>query len=208
MAAFTALAIGLSVAGMAASARAQRQQGQVQRQAGIDADKASQAEGFAAQRAAESQADLAEYNAAVADLQADDAIARGLEEENQFRVGVRGMIGRQRASIAAGNIDVGFGSAVDVQADAAFLGELDALTIKTNAAREAWGFKVQSEDLRRHAEIARQEGAYAAESGVTVGRAQREAGAASARATNWNIAGTLIGGGSSLLMQRYGFGRR
>src|SRR3989304_3955374 len=50
------------------------------------------------------------------------------------------------------------GAAADVQADAAFQGELDALTIRTNAAREAWGYQVQAEDLRTRATIAREEG--------------------------------------------------
>jgi len=110
------------------------------------------------QEAADSQADLSDFNAAVADVQAEDAVARGAEEESRFRAGVRGMIGKQRAGFAAANIDVGYGSSVDVQADTAFLGELDALTIQTNAAREAWGYKVQAEDLRKRADIARKTG--------------------------------------------------
>jgi hypothetical protein len=84
----------------------------------------------AEKEAADSQADLADYNAAVAELQAKDAETRGAEEANRFRKSVNVMVGAQRAGFAAGNIDVGFGSAVDVQADAAFLGELDALTIQ------------------------------------------------------------------------------
>jgi hypothetical protein len=110
---------------------------------------------------------------------------------------VRGTIGAQRAGFAAGNIDVAFGSAADVQADAAYLGELDALTIRTNAAREAWGFQVQSEDLRRQAAITRKEGAAAATAG------QQQASAA-----NVAVVGTLATAGGSLLAQRYGFGAR
>jgi hypothetical protein len=92
-----------------------------------------------------------------------------------------------------------------VQADAAFLGELDALTVRTNAAREAWGYQVQAEDLRRHAQIARKEGAYAAQTGAVEGAAYREAGNAASSASKLNIASTLVGAGSSLLAQRYGF---
>lgn len=145
-------------------------------------------------RAAMSEAELSDYNASVADLQATDAVARGTQQENRFRVGVRGLIASQRAGFAGNNVDVGFGSSVDVQADAARLGELDALTIRTNAAREAWGYKVQAEDLRRRAQIQRQEGA-----------AYGQAGNVAASAGNAQAIGTLLGTGASLLQAKYGF---
>jgi hypothetical protein len=162
----------------------------------IKAGNAAKRAGEAQREASESEAQLADYNAEVADLQASDAIARGATDEAKFRAGVRGVIGSQRAGIAAGNVDVGFGSAVDVQADAAYLGELDALTIRTNAAREAWGYQVQGEDLRKRAEIARKEGVYLEKAG------QQQATTATIGAV-----GTLATTGGSLLMSRYGFGK-
>ena len=181
MAAFTALAIA-ALAGTAVSAYGQLKAG----------DQAKKA-GEAGQAAANDQGALADFNASVADLQASDAIARGTEAENRFRAGVRGIIGSQRATIASGNVDVGFGSALDVQGDAAKLGELDALTIRTNAAREAWGYKVQAEDLRRQGAISRKEGVNLAAAGKS-GQTQARLGAA----------GTLLGTGVSLLETRYG----
>jgi len=157
------------------------------------ASKAAKDAGKAQQSAANSQADLAEYNAGIADVQATDATARGAEDESRFRMGVRGMIGAQRAGIAAGNIDVGYGSAVDVQADAAFLGELDALTVRTNAAREAWGYKVGAEDLRRRAAISRKEGVNLAATG--------DANAATIRV---QAGATLLTGAGNLMQARYG----
>ena len=153
--------------------------------------------GDAQQRAADKSGELADFNAQVAELQADDAIARGVEEEQRFRARVRGTIASQRAGYAASNIDVNFGTAADVQADAAFLGELDALTIAGNAAREAWGFKMQAEDLRRRGTLAREEGVAFAEAG----RVGRTSG-------YLNAATTLVTSGASLLEARYGFGRR
>jgi hypothetical protein len=163
----------------------------------VRAGKAAKKAGEAQQAAAESQADLADFNADVADVQAADALARGRTEESRFRSQVRSLIGSQRAGFAASNVDVGFGSAVDVTADAARLGELDALTIRTNAAREAWGYEVSATDLRHRAQIARKEGVYQA----AAGREQQ---------TSYNIAaaGTVLGGAGSLLMNRYGFGSR
>lgn len=208
MAAMTMTALSLILAGVgtATSVAGQFKAGKANRAAGVAADAAARAGGLAEQRSLESQAGLADYNAQVADLQSADATARGVQDENKFRTGVRGMIGSQRASLAASNVDVSFGSAADVQGDAAFLGELDALTIRTNAAREAWGFNVQGEDLRRRAQTARQEGAYAAESGVVTGAAQRAAGESAYSAAKWGIASTLVGAGGSLLAQKYGFG--
>lgn len=184
MAAFTALAIGLIVAGAASKAYGQKKAGD-----------AAKKQGQAEQGAAESQAQLSEYNAAVADLQAQDAVTRGELDANTFRTRTRALIGEQRAGFAAGNIDVGFGSAVDVQADAAFVGELDALTIRTNAARQAWGFKVEGQDQRMRATIQRKEGANAA----AVGKARQSQ-------AKWEIAGTVLGAGESLLAAKYGFG--
>lgn len=169
--------------------------------AGTAAQKAAVEQGAAQKAASESQAQLADYNANVAKLQAQDAIERGAEEESAFRSQVRGAIGAQRAGIAAGNTDVGFGSAVDVQADAAFLGELDSLTIRTNAAREAWGYNVQAEDLRKRAEITRKEGVYLERAAVTQGNAARSA-------SRFNVAGDVLGGGASLFSMAYGFNRK
>lgn len=183
MAVLTAIAIGAAVAGTVINVVGQKKAANAARRAGE-----------ANQRAAESQAELADYNAAVADLQAKDAIARGAEDESRFRQGVRLLIGSQRSAIAASNVDVGFGSAVDTQADAAMLGELDALTVRTNAAREAWGYNVQAQDLRKRAEIARKEGVMFEETG----RAQ-------ASAYKWQMASTLVTSGASLLQSRYGF---
>ena len=162
----------------------------------IRSGQAQKRAGEKAQDAANSQADLADANAAIADLQAADAVARGADEESRFRVLVRQSIGAQRAGFAASNINVATGSAVDVQVDAAVLGELDALTIRTNAAREAWGYKVQAYDYRRRGEITRKEGVAAAESG-----------AAAQTASRWQAGASLFAGGASLLEQRYGFGR-
>ena len=192
MAAFTALSLALSLAGTATQIFGQKK-------AGDAGAKASTAAGDAQQRAANSQADLADFNAHVADLQATDAVARGKQQEDHFRSGVRALVGSQVADTAASNIVVGTGSAVDVRADAAFLGEIDALQIRTNAAREAWGYQVQGTDLRMRAEIARKEGIDAATAG-------REQAAGIKSSTKLGIVNTVLGAGTSLLAAKYGFG--
>lgn len=171
MAAVTSFMLGTAIAGMGISAYGQYRAGK------------------AAQAAAESEAQQHEFNAQVAELQAEDAIARGRDEESQFRRGVRALIGSQRAGFAGQGVKVGVGSAADVAADTAFLGELDARQIRANAQREAWGFQVEAADRRMAADVA------------------RKGGRAAASAGKWAAAGTLLGGTSSLLAARYGWDR-
>jgi hypothetical protein len=123
---------------------------------------------------------LAEMNAQVAEIQAEDAIARGRVEEGIHRKKVRGMIGSQRAAFAAGGVDVNSGSALDVQADTAKFGEMDALTIRMTAAREAWGYKVGATDMRARGELANYQGKQQA-------------------------IGTIVSAAGSMAGQKYGF---
>lgn len=122
-----------------------------QRKAAVNADAEGQYQGA-----------VLEQNAAIADEQAHDAIARGAVTEHQLRSAVRSTIGSQRAALAAGGVDLGSGSAADVQADTARMGELDALMIRNNAARQAWGYGVEATQDRSKAQYARQGGKTAA----------------------------------------------
>lgn len=124
-----------------------------------------------------------DFNAKIAEQRAADAVQRGEEDAQQFSAGVRSLIGTQRAGFAAQGIDVGTGSAVDVQADASYLGALDRQRIKVNAAREAWGYRVDAENLRRGGQIAQREARYGA-------------------------ASTAVNTSVSLLAARYGWGKR
>jgi hypothetical protein len=82
---------------------------------------------------------------------AADAIHRGDIEEQNARTRTRLLIAQQRANYAASGVEVGTGSPLAVTSDTAMFGEMDALTIKNNAQREAWGYIGQSEDFKRKA---------------------------------------------------------
>jgi predicted subunit of tRNA(5-methylaminomethyl-2-thiouridylate) methyltransferase len=88
-------------------------------------------------------AQVAEMNAEIADKQAKDATERGKQEEQQKRLQTAQLEGRQKAAIAANGIDLSFGSPLDTIVDTAKMGEIDALNVRTNAYREAYGYKVQ-----------------------------------------------------------------
>lgn len=121
---------------------------------------------------------IANQNATVSDAQAADAIARGQTAESRFRGETAQTIGSQRAALAAQGLDVGSGSAMDIQQNERTLGELDALTIRNNAAREAYGYKVQGQNLRAQGILDALGGEKAAEGARNAGYSTLLSGAA------------------------------
>jgi hypothetical protein len=142
-------------------------------------------QGAALKRAGKYEAERLNFNADVNELLAVDAAGRGFESASRQRALTRGVVGSQRAAFAGQNVDVGVGSAIDVQADAAFLGELDAQQILRDSEKEAWGYRVAAADRRQAAKVAKETG-------------QSQGNAAIFGATG----STLIGAGS-LLAQKY-----
>lgn len=99
----------------------------------------------AAQKAqGEYQKSMSEINAKLAETSAKDAIFRGDEAAKNIQGQTKQLIGSQRAALAAQGINIDSGSALDIQADTARQGEIDAITVKNNAWREAWGYKVEA----------------------------------------------------------------
>jgi hypothetical protein len=78
---------------------------------------------------------------AVARMQADDARKRGEVAVDRQRTVTSQRIGTQTAALAAQGTDM-TGSEADILGDTAAAGELDASTLRANAAREAWGYEV------------------------------------------------------------------
>lgn len=87
---------------------------------------------------------IATMNAELSRRRAKDALERGANEEQQKRLEVAQLKGHQLAAAAANGVDVSFGSPLDAMIDTAALGELDALTIRRNAARESYDYEVQA----------------------------------------------------------------
>lgn len=88
------------------------------------------------------QAKVSKNNAIIKNQLAADALNRGRVAEDNKRMQVAQAKAMQRAQFGASGVDVNLGSASDIQADTAMIGELDALTIRNNAEREAYGFRV------------------------------------------------------------------
>jgi hypothetical protein len=118
----------------------------------------------------EVQKQVSEMNQRVADYKAKDAIERGKEDEVQYRKQVKRVIGAQRAALGASGIEIGSGSALDLQTDAAAIGEADALTIRQNARMEAFGYKMEGLGIASQGKInqAALGGQLAATRGATI----------------------------------------
>lgn len=110
-------------------------------------------QGNAAEASGRYNAQVATMNAKIADQNARDALERGKIEEQQKRQEIAMLTGRQRAAMAANGVDITYGSPLDTIVDTAMLGEIDALTIRSNAAREAYGYKVNAANSRADATL-------------------------------------------------------
>lgn len=104
-------------------------------------------QGQAQAKQAKYQAAVETNNATIAGWQAEDATARGKIEEQRQRLATARLRGAQRAGMAANGVEIDSGSPLDVLMDTAQLGELDALTIRSNAEREAYGLRNQQSNL-------------------------------------------------------------
>lgn len=136
----TGMAVGSSVSGIASLFGA-----------------SSQADAMKSQ--GEYQKTVADFNAQLSELQAQDAIDRGGKEAQQVKMQAKQMIGSQRAVMAANGVSVDTGSAAEVQADTQKMATQDAITIRNNAAREAWGYKTQALNYTTQGNMAKNAGA-------------------------------------------------
>ncbi len=137
----------------------------------------------AANQAAEYNAKIQERNAEIAEMQAVSAEERGAVAEKQHQQRVSGLKGSQRVAAAGSGVVVDTGSPLAVLQDTAALGELDALTIRENTSREAWGYRTQA-------------GGYTAQAGLL--RSQRQDPSAA-------LTTTLVSGASRLGSQFIGY---
>lgn len=112
---------------------------------------------------------IADINASYSEVAANDALKRGDVEANQRMKQNRALVGAQRAAFAASGVDPNSGSAADVSAGTRTIGDFDALTIKNNAWREAWGYKVQGANYQAQGNFAQMSGNNAARDTLLTG---------------------------------------
>lgn len=147
MAALTAALVGTTAYTAYAQSQAQRAQGDYQNQ-------------------------MAQTNAKFAGLQAADAISRGDQAATIQGQKTQGLLADQRAGMAAQGIDLSSGSAAEVQKDSSAMGALDALTIRNNAFREAWGYQMQGANFQAQGAFASMAGNNSANMSLLTGGLQ------------------------------------
>jgi hypothetical protein len=103
----------------------------------------------------QSQADIADINAQVAELNAQSALMQGQRQVAQITLQAGQLKSRQRASMAANGVDLGDGSAAEVQASTDVMKEADANTAHANAVANAWGYRTQENNYQNDALIKR-----------------------------------------------------
>lgn len=153
--------------------------------------------GQAAKAAGDYNAAVARNNQIVAEQQAADAQRRGEVAETEQRRKVRMLAGTQRAALAASGVQLDQGTALDILGDTAAMGELDALTIRNNAEREAYGYRVQGVNFGAEAGLQTMRGQSAMTSGLigAGGTVLSGAGNVTDRWLTYNKLG-IVGGGS------------
>lgn len=102
--------------------------------------------GDAAKGSANYNAKVAQRNSAVSQENATIASQSGEAQAGIQGQKTKATVGAITANQGASGVDIGSGSATDVRSSARELGELDALTIRSNAAREAYGYQVQGKN--------------------------------------------------------------
>jgi len=101
------------------------------------------------------QSRVSENNAKIGEWQAQDAMKRGERAEIDQRRKTAQLKGAQTASLAARGLDIGTGSALNILSDTDYLGEIDALTIRDNSRREAWGIRQGAQNDTNNAGVLR-----------------------------------------------------
>lgn len=122
---------------------------------------------FGAFQQGQAQAQAAKYNSIVAQHNANQATlnAAMTMEAGNAQVAAEGRknratMGEIKAQQAASGINVNTGSTADVQQSAHELGELDALTVRSNAAKEAYGYQVQSKNFEAESQLKKIEASH------------------------------------------------
>lgn len=146
---------------------------------------------FGAYMQGHSQAESDKYNAEQARQNSavavqNEAIAgqAGSEQAAISSLHSRATVGALKANQAASGVDVNSGSALDTRVSAQDIGELDAMTIRSNATKEAYGYKVQSENDENQANLDTYESKNAELSG-DIGAVTSVIGSADDAANNW-----------------------
>lgn len=90
------------------------------------------------------ESSIADTNARIASVQSRQALEAGDMQASRQNLKTQSIIGSERAAQGASGIDVASGSSALVRASTGGVGAVDELTIRNNAARQAWGYQTEA----------------------------------------------------------------
>lgn len=116
--------------------------------------------GRAASQADIFNAGVAATNATIAEQNASIASQGGNEQVGISGAKTRADVASIKASQANSGVDVNSGSAVNVRSSAAATGMLDALTIRANAAKAAYGYQTEAAGFKAQSALDKSQAKY------------------------------------------------
>ena len=112
------------------------------------------------------EAGIADQNTRMANDQARDSIERGQEEARRYGRELGQLKGEQRNQIAAGGIDLDFGTAANIRRDTEIIGAEDYAQISKGSYERTRGYEINAFNSRSEAAAARARGKAAIVQGV------------------------------------------
>ncbi len=115
-------------------------------------------QGQAAKQSAKYNAEVQQNNAAIARQNATLAGREGAANAAIQQQKTRENVAAIKSAQAGNGVNVNTGSAVDVQSGAAEAGLLNAITVRSNAARQAYGYQTQASSSEAQSELDKAQG--------------------------------------------------
>lgn len=100
------------------------------------------------------QADMSRINAQIDEIAAENELLKGQREIGAQTMQAGQLKSSQRAAMAANGIDLGVGSAAEIQASTDLMKEIDKNTLQSNALKSAWGYRMQGTNAKNNALMA------------------------------------------------------
>lgn len=157
-------------------------------------------QGNAAASSAKYNAQIQENNAKIAQQNSIFASEQGAANAGIEQQKTRAQVGAIKAAQAANGVDVNSGSAIDVRSSAESLGMLNAITIRSNASRHAYGYQTEAASDKAQAALDKQQAKYAKTAGYVGAGTSILGGAAKASESGtWDkyINNSSMNGGSA-----------
>jgi hypothetical protein len=103
----------------------------------------------------QTQAVIDDTNARISEMGAQSALNQGQKEIANLTLQAGQLKSSQRASMAANGIDLGTGSAAEVQASTDIMKEIDVNQANANTVKNAWGYRMQGVNYQNQSLAAR-----------------------------------------------------